>query len=324
MASQVLWEGEASRRVSVSARLADLHGAFVGFVAGGDAELARECWVDYLSETANLWGQGAGAAGFDVVSVWRAQRADDGGGISGDKMAAMIAREIRIRIADGALRDGDQLPPMPELAAEFAVSRPTMREGLRILEMEGLVDLRTGSRSGARILEPTTETAAQLAGTLLEFAQTRMADVAEARALIEPSVMELVATRIDKPTLAALSHNLQELKNEADNTHVFIQLYHRLLRDAFSAARNPAISVAADVTYWVFLRGRRALTVSALSVPEVIRSNRRACVAFEAFLAAADRDDPTAAGLAWTKHLQDRSPFYRSPLGDRLLVDMLD
>ena len=66
MASQVLWEGEASRRVSVSARLADLHGAFVGFVAGGDAELARECWVDYLSRRRICGGRGRGRPG----SMW--------------------------------------------------------------------------------------------------------------------------------------------------------------------------------------------------------------------------------------------------------------
>ena len=45
--------------------------------------------------------------------------------------------------------------------------------------------------------------------------------------------------------------------------------------------------------------------MSALTVPHIVKSNQRACVAFEAFLAAADRDDPTAAGLAWTKQLQD-------------------
>ena len=118
--------------------------------------------------------------------------------------------------------------------------------------MEGLVDLRTGSRSGARILEPTTETAAQLAGTLLEFAQTRMADVAEARALIEPSVMELVATRIDKPTLAALSHNLQELKNEAATRLFSSSCIDECSDTTFSAARNPAISVALQIVHWVF------------------------------------------------------------------------
>ena len=99
-----------------------------------------------------------------------------------NKMAASLASELRIRIAEGKLQDGDQLPPMPELAAEFGVSRPTIARvppGAR----DG-----TAGRPARRFAPaarpcrvPTTETAAQLSGIVLAAARTSIADVAEAQ-----------------------------------------------------------------------------------------------------------------------------------------------
>src|SRR5262249_23081148 len=161
---------------------------------------------------------------------------------------------------------GDQLPGMPELAAEFGVSRPTMRECLRVLEMEGLVDLRTGSRSGATVLEPTADAAAHLASIVLASAQTRMADVAEASRLIEPSMIELVAARIDDDTVAELADAVGELKGLVDNTIAFMESYEALQHRAFTAASNPAVSVAWEMLHSVSVECRRDITISALSL----------------------------------------------------------
>jgi DNA-binding FadR family transcriptional regulator len=239
-------------------------------------------------------------------------------------MAASIATDIRIRIAEGQLRCGDQLPALPELAAEFGVSRPTIRECLRVLEMEGLVDLRTGSRNGATVLEPTADTAGQLAAVVLAAAQTRMADVAEARRLIEPPVMELVAARIDPAVLSTLPARLAGLKHIADDTPAFIAGFEDLESDVFSGAQNPAISVATAVIHWVSVRCRRDVTIRALSVPQVIKSNRRSCASFAEFVAAADDGDVRGAARAWAAHLDEVAPFYRSSFGDRLIGDLFD
>jgi DNA-binding FadR family transcriptional regulator len=249
-------------------------------------------------------------------------------------MATSIATELRIRIAEGKLRNGDQLQPTGELAAAFGVSRPTMRECLRILEGEGLVDLRAGARNGARVREPTTETAAQLAGTILEAGQTRMADVADARALIEPEVMHLVAARVDSESLRRLSEKLEELKGIVDEPQEFMESFKDLEREAFVAAHNPAISIAVEIIHWVNIRCRRALFVSALGLPQVLATsgrpseatdfNRRACRAFEAFLDETERNDPVAAKEVWAQHLESLAPFFHSSVGDRLIVELFD
>jgi DNA-binding FadR family transcriptional regulator len=316
--------GSLPRRSQVRTKLAALQSQFIDTIAEGDGRRAMASWSEYLRQTAKLISRGARSEPLDVVPVWRAQITSDRNGTQSSKMAPSIATEIRIGIARGKIKEGDLLPPMPELVNRFGVSRPTMREALRILEMEGLVDLRTGSRSGARVFEPTAEKAAHLAGLILESAQTRMGDVAEARRLIEPGVMELAATGIDEATLSNLSKGVQVLKGMVEDTPSFVPCFEDLEQQVFSAIHNPAISVGVEVMTWVANRCRTALTVSALTHPQVAGSNRRTCRSFEAFIEAARKGDGEAAAAIWAKHLDEVSPFFRPPLGDRLIVDLFD
>ena len=61
----------------------------------------------------------------------------------------------------------------------FHVSRPTLREAVRVLESEGLVEVRRGSRTGARVRVPGPEAVAKPAALLLELSGATLADVAK-------------------------------------------------------------------------------------------------------------------------------------------------
>jgi len=67
------------------------------------------------------------------------------------KTAELVAGTLRRMVVDGQLKDGDFLPNEAELMAHFGVSRPTLREAVRVLESERLVEVRRGSRTGARV-----------------------------------------------------------------------------------------------------------------------------------------------------------------------------
>ncbi len=302
--------------------LADLHRRFLREVAARDHDAAEDTWTTYLSETAKLLGNADLGAPFDVVPVWQHPKSRES--MQSNTMAASIANEIRIRIARGDLRDGDQLAAMPDLAAEFGVSRPTMRECLRVLEMEGLVDLRTGSRTGATVLEPTPDAAAHLALIVLASVQTQMADVAEASRLIEPTVAELVAARIDDETLSQVAEAVRALKDLVGNTIAFVEANEAITERLFAAAGNPSVLVAWQMVHSVTLECRRDLTISALSLPKVIRGNRFTGEALEAFVEAAGRRDVGAARAARVQMHEAIAPFFASALGDRLLVDLFD
>lgn len=110
------------------------------------------------------------------------------------KTAELVARRLRRMIVDGELKDGDHLPHEAELMEHYSVSRPTLREAVRVLESERLVEVRRGSRSGARICVPGPEIVARPASLLLELQNATVADVFVAREAVEPAAARILAS----------------------------------------------------------------------------------------------------------------------------------
>lgn len=324
IASQAYVAGLQSRGAPILLGLADCHRAFLDAIPGGDPAELEAAWAAYLTGTAELLADDRGDVASAVASPVAQLQAAYGGGRGNDKMAASIAAKLRLRMAEGSLVAGDQLPALPELAAEFGVSRPTIRECLRVLEVEGLIDLRTGSRTGARILEPTTETAAKLASILLAAAGTRMIDVLEARTLVEPAVMGLMVTRADASTVAGLADEVAILEGLVGDTPAFIDQIARFERLAFAGAGNTAISVALEMIHWVNFRTRHDVLVRAMTTPKVIRTNRRAAQDAASVVAAAEAGDVEGAQRSWASHFESILPYFRVALGDREIVDLFD
>jgi DNA-binding FadR family transcriptional regulator len=235
-----------------------------------------------------------------------------------------VATEIRARIAEGQLREGDRLPPLADLGAEFGISRPTLREALRILETELLLDLRTGDRGGATIRTPTTRVAAQLAGIVLEARQTTLADFNRAARLIEPGVIELVAARIGARALGRLEELLSELAGCVDDTAAFMRTWDTAAAGAFSATQNPALTVATEILRWVYVGVEPAIAADAKALPFVTKSNRMAHAAFTEVVAALAAHDPARARNVWTSSEDFTIPWIEgSDLGKRLMIDLL-
>ena len=119
----------------------------------------------------------------------------------GTKVAELVARQIRRAILAGDMAEDDLLPPEPQLIAAFKVSRPTLREALRILEADDLVKVRRGARGGAAIKLPTARSVARAASFALQSQGGTLRDVYETRTIIEPPAAHLAAE--NRPTEAA-------------------------------------------------------------------------------------------------------------------------
>ncbi|WP_336880978.1 FadR/GntR family transcriptional regulator [Rhodococcus globerulus] len=144
------------------------------------------------------------------------------------KTAELVARSLRRMIVDGNLTDGDHLPHEAELMEHFSVSRPTLREAVRVLESERLVEVRRGSRSGARVCVPGPEIVARPASLLLELSGATVADVFVAREAIEPAAVRLLATTGTEESFAELEQMIDEViprtfseNNLAEGTSAF-------------------------------------------------------------------------------------------------------
>ena len=128
------------------------------------------------------------------------------------KTAELIATLYRRQIVRGELRPGDTLPSEQQLMEQFGVSRPTLREAFRILEAEDLISVKRGSRGGARVTQPSLSVAARYVGLLLQVQGTTIADVYEARMVLEPACARLLARRRTKQDLADLTACIEELR----------------------------------------------------------------------------------------------------------------
>jgi GntR family transcriptional repressor for pyruvate dehydrogenase complex len=129
---------------------------------------------------------------------------DLGAGVRVPKAAELVATKIRRQIVDGGLPEGSALPPEAELVARYGVSRPTLREAFRILESERLIVVRRGVKGGALVQTPSVEVAARSAQALLQYRGATLADVHEARIMLEPQAAAILAERRDPAALAVL------------------------------------------------------------------------------------------------------------------------
>ncbi len=119
---------------------------------------------------------------------------------------ARLFEEVMVQLAQlirqGRLRPGDRLPPERELAERLTVSRATIREALRVMQLQGLIESRHGS--GNFIAGGRPE---ELALALNHLA---LNDIFECRMLIEPSIAALAAQRAADDDVARLEQILRE------------------------------------------------------------------------------------------------------------------
>lgn len=128
-----------------------------------------------------------------------------------EQLYEKISRAIVEQIRSGALAPGQRLPPGRELALEFGVSRPSLREALGALQMLGLVETRHGA--GSWVTENARELLAAQTKGELNFGVSPL-NVLEARAVLEPAIARLAAQRYAAdPEL----ERLLEMMNEADD-----------------------------------------------------------------------------------------------------------
>jgi GntR family transcriptional regulator, transcriptional repressor for pyruvate dehydrogenase complex len=224
------------------------------------------------------------------------------------KTGETIASSLRARIVRGELAEGDTLPAEAELMRQFDVSRPTLREAIRILETESLIVIRRGAR-GARITAPRIEVAARYVGLLMQTSSTTLADVYEARSLVEPQAVALLARRHTAADVADLTARIDELEA------------------AIPAGREPA-----DLSAWIRSAqgfhdllmqraGNKTLAIQSLVLREVVDSHmllaasqpdqaaelhagfRRVIRSYRKLLVLVQAGDTDAARSHWQTHM---------------------
>jgi DNA-binding FadR family transcriptional regulator len=156
------------------------------------------------------------------------------------KRADLVTEDIKKLITDRRLNPGDRLPMEKDLQKLFAVSKSTIREALKSLEVQGLVTISTGPSGGATIMEVPLERTFQLMQNYLFFKDVGMEDIYAARRLLEPELAAGAVPYLGEAEFAALEHNIDCCRPRSlDGTVLVRQRMADLdFHDVF-AAKNP-------------------------------------------------------------------------------------
>lgn len=124
---------------------------------------------------------------------------------AGRRLYHIIGEKIRAYVAENRLSAGDRLPPERDLAALLNVSRPSIREALIALEIQGIVDIRMGA--GVFVCTPAPRFGAQI-----DKIQDSPMDIMQARAAIEGCVATLACSRLDDDDIECLQGWVDEMR----------------------------------------------------------------------------------------------------------------
>jgi DNA-binding FadR family transcriptional regulator len=161
------------------------------------------------------------------------------------KRAEIAAAQIRGQIIRGELAPGQPLPAEGELMIMFGLSRPTVREALRVLESEALITVRRGGGGGARVREPDVAVAANYAGAWLQYRGATVDDVFAARIALEPAAVRMLATDRPATGLAMLRQALDAERNSGPDTERF--------RDCATATHSVIVRATGNQTMTLFV-----------------------------------------------------------------------
>ncbi|WP_424952931.1 FadR/GntR family transcriptional regulator [Deinococcus sp.] len=217
------------------------------------------------------------------------------------KIADQVAEELQDWLRSGELTPGMRLPPERELAARFGVSRTSLRDALRRLELLGYLNARQGDGTYVRV--PDGEAMSQPFRSLVSTLPQNAADLLEFRMLLEPEVAALAAARLTPQVRQELGESLkrQRALKEADpRLGREDALFHGALA---RAARNTVVLRVLETLRGV-LDDVRAISLPAAGPYPTVSEHERI---IQAVLA----QDQDGARQAMREHLQDVTRTYR-------------
>ncbi|SHJ08319.1 transcriptional regulator, GntR family [Dethiosulfatibacter aminovorans DSM 17477] len=153
--------------------------------------------------------------------------------VKSKKVYQHVVEQIQVMVMNGELKNGDKLPTERDLAEQLGVSRTSIREALRSLEMVGLVESRQGEGNfiGGNIRSNFFEPLS----VMFMLNQGDPRDILELRMVIEVEAAALAAKRVknegreeDVKELNAIMQKLREATSEEESSSADLQLHYKI------------------------------------------------------------------------------------------------
>lgn len=212
------------------------------------------------------------------------------------KAAEVLSSQIKNEIISGKYPAGAMLPSETEMALQLNLSRPTVREALRLLESEGLVSIRPGPRGGPRVERPSSMTVTRSLTTLFQYERVSLAELLEARRAIEPACARVAAGSATPEDIEALKTSVERMRASLDDDAVFWTEnanFHVALAEAGNNTVLNTLMVSLRELIYEFTAG---LHIAPEERMETVTEHT-------AIMQAIAAKDPAAAGRAAEAHL---------------------
>lgn len=233
------------------------------------------------------------------------------------KASDVLANELRERILSGELAEGTALPAERELVKQTNMSRATVREALRILEVQSLVRVRTGRAGGAFVQRPTPKSMAKSVTMLIRGRQIKLVDLMETREALEPFCAELAARNRTDDDLAVLDKANATIADPDADLATFLQANLDWHTGVSAAGHNELlIGFMSALSHAIYTGTENADFVTDEVRAETVRAHRSVTTAIRS-------GDAAAAGRRMRRHVHTYAETALA-MDERQLIDVDD
>jgi DNA-binding FadR family transcriptional regulator len=167
------------------------------------------------------------------------------------KMATRVAQQILTEITEDGLEPGMTLPPEREMVERYGVARGTLREALRLLEMQGVLSMKPGPKGGPVVCRPDGRPLAGAIAAQLQRFGASFRTVLDAREHLEPAITAMAAERRDQRDLSLIGGTLVEMRRNLGDFRAFLEDNHRFHVTIANASQNALCELLVLSLRWI-------------------------------------------------------------------------
>ncbi len=235
----------------------------------------------------------------------------------------LVADNIRRKIILGEFRDGDFLPNEAQLLEQYRVSRPVLREAIRILQSESLLTIRRGSKGGARVNAPRPGPVARLAGGLLQYEHTTVFDVFRARAIIEPPAVRLLAESRTAQTIQQLREALDREADAIGEPRRWGRVHAEFHTLLVELSGSNTLALFADIMAEITMAHTQAVWQRALDDAQKRTDAELAHRVHRKLVRLVEEGKAADAETLWRRHLEETTDKMLEDQGQRELLELI-
>jgi GntR family transcriptional regulator, transcriptional repressor for pyruvate dehydrogenase complex len=221
------------------------------------------------------------------------------------KLSEVVARMILQDILDDGLIEGAKLLSEAEMMEQYDIGRATLREALRLLEVQGLIVVRSGPSGGPVVRLLTPGDFGRMARLHLQLTGATYEHLVEARLILEPIMAGLAAAHRDLAGLERLEEAVSHGPEGVADDQRWVEVTRDFHYAVAGMSGNPVLDLIVRALKEIFEdKSRQALAPQDRRV-DVHEAHDQVAKA----IAAGDRD---AAEQAMRVHMQDYAELVRS------------